>query len=327
MAGVFSTLGTGSGALRGLEALLARRLTEAKFEEDKRKALAAEAFDERQLQEQSALRRAMQESTDLYRQGMLSARNEGLDIQRDRDERLGQQFSASMKAQQDRYEASQQQHKLDQEALMNRFEQSLNQRERLWGQYPVPIQGPYGTTLVPRGSVQFGAPAPFTGSQEEKISAYRDTLSLIDDLNNLVGPSENWRGVGPIAGTFGAAASRYLGPEGYMARLFRSGGAHGEQLRTKLNQLKARASFQEGGKQFTGTERALLEAFLATVEQDPVTARLRLNEFQRSAQRSLANMLRGIPQPIDQQNAPAPLNPAALRPMPSTPRLRFEDLR
>lgn len=65
------TLALGAGAQEGLEQLLARRLAQAKFEEEQRQAQAEEAHRTKALEEQSRLREATLAGTEAYRTGQL----------------------------------------------------------------------------------------------------------------------------------------------------------------------------------------------------------------------------------------------------------------
>lgn len=136
-----------------------------------------------------------------------------------------------------------------------------------------------GQTIWTPRSQAAGLPGPQPAGQKDKILAYNSTLDLIDEIEGL-GKKTGWKGLGPVEGRLGSIGKEYLG----------IGSDDEEQLRNKLNQLKAQASFQEGGKQFTGTEKQMLDAFLAGVNQNPAAVQDRLKTFRESAQRSLTSM-------------------------------------
>ena len=138
------------------------------------------------------------------------------------------------------------------------------------------------TRIVPRtpGS---NFPGAMPAAMKEKREAYEQTLDLIDQIK-AQGEKVGWKGIGPVQGTVGSAAFRYLG----------KGNPEEETLRSLMGQLKARASFQEGGKQFTGTEKALLDTFLAQITQNPEAAKTRLAAFEKSARRALHVMRPGV---------------------------------
>jgi len=117
----------------------------------------------------------------------------------------------------------------------------------------------------------------------EKREAYEQTLNLIQDIK-AQGDKIGWRGIGPVAGTIGSKLFQYTGLGSNVEE---------EKLRSMISQLRARASFQEGGKQFTGSEKALLDAFLATVSSNPTAARARLEQFEESARKGLAGFAPG----------------------------------
>lgn len=137
---------------------------------------------------------------------------------------------------------------------------------------------PGQTILMPRSQAA-GMQGPKPAAQKDRIAAYNSTLELIDEIEQL-GDKTNWGGIGPVAGRLGRIGKEYLGV----------GSDDAEALRNKLDQLKAQASFQEGGKQFTGTERDMLNAFLANVNANPAAAKVRLKSFREAANRSLSSL-------------------------------------
>lgn len=134
-------------------------------------------------------------------------------------------------------------------------------------------------TVYADRSGAIGQTGPLPTDQRDKITAYNATLDLVDRIEQL-GKKTGWKGLGPIEGRVGRIGMEYLG----------MGNPDEEALRNALDKLKAAASFQEGGKQFTGTEKELLEAFLAGVNQNPAAVRTRLQSFKESAIRSLEAM-------------------------------------
>lgn len=180
--------------------------------------------------------------------------------------------------------------------VANQIAREREDRLREWGPPPVTI----GDTSVPGGSrvirrdqlPSSGAVGVQPAAQRQKIDAYKTTLEMVSDLEKAFPENDPaWsKGLGPIDSTIGAGVYHYTGKE---VPGLSGGGARGESLRTKLNRLRAQASFQEGGKQFTGTEAELLSNFLALVEHDPKTAKIRLNEFKKQAQLSLDKLTRG----------------------------------
>jgi len=119
-----------------------------------------------------------------------------------------------------------------------------------------------------------------TAGTRDRANAYKTTLGLVDEILGH-GDKIGWEGLG---GFGGGGVKRFLKTNAGI------GSDDAETLRNMIDQLKAQASFQEGGKQFTGTEKAMLENFLSSVSADPGTARLRLQNFKRSAERSYKNL-------------------------------------
>lgn len=135
-----------------------------------------------------------------------------------------------------------------------------------------------GQTVWTKRSQAAGMNAPRPAADRARIDAYRAASDLIDQI--AMAPETAWNGIGPIAGPLGSAKMKYLG----------TGDPAAEQLRTNISQLKASTSFAEGGKQFTGTERQLLDNFLASIAANPAQARVRLPELQRQFRRQLSSM-------------------------------------
>lgn len=128
--------------------------------------------------------------------------------------------------------------------------------------------------------------------QKDRLMAYDNSIALAHQILQT-GDKLNWTGLGPIKGRIGRIGMEYLGV----------GNPEEEHLRNMIDQLKASASFQEGGKQFTGTEKELLDNFLIGVNQNPIAAKQRLRTFIESAQRSRSS-LNG--QGAGSDSAPAP---------------------
>ena len=145
----------------------------------------------------------------------------------------------------------------------------------------VPVQDPdTGQTHYVRRTDAPGQQAPQPGATRERINAYNTTLDMVDDIMAL-GNEIGWTGLG---GMGAGSAKRFA------KQAFGVGGDKQEALRDRLDRLRAQASFQEGGKQFTGTEAQLLANFLANVNSNPRTAVIRLKEFRDQANKSLSNL-------------------------------------
>lgn len=149
---------------------------------------------------------------------------------------------------------------------------------------PVVIIGdpniPGGSRVVPRGEVpEGGTGAPLAAADRQRVDAYKNTLDTVDRIIQL-GEAVDWKGIGPIEGRVGSAAMSWFG----------AGDPREEELRNALAQLTAQASFQEGGKQFTGSEKTMLDEFLASYKQNPRAALTRLRQFQTSGRQMLSNM-------------------------------------
>lgn len=137
---------------------------------------------------------------------------------------------------------------------------------------------PGNSIWTPRSQAK-GMRATLPAGQKDRLKAYTTTLELIDAIEKQ-GDEIGWKGLGPIRGRIGRIGMEYAGV----------GDPREEELRNKIDTLKAQASFQEGGKQFTGTEKALLDAFLTGVNQNPTAARTRLKSFKEQAQRSMQSL-------------------------------------
>ena len=133
---------------------------------------------------------------------------------------------------------------------------------------------PGQTTYSTRGAA-IGERGPMPAAQGERTKAYEASIALVKEIEAL-GDKVGWKGIGPVEGRLKKIGFEYLGV----------GSPDESQLRDKIGQLKAAASFQEGGKQFTGAEKALLDAFLAGVYQNPTAVRSKLKSFRESAERS-----------------------------------------
>ena len=152
---------------------------------------------------------------------------------------------------------------------------------------------PTGNRIVPRGSaeVQGGnASAPAAATQTARINAYKRTIGLIDNLlAENPNPDDFSAALGAYDATIGSAANSYL-PKGVKDVLgpgLTGGGQKGDKIRTTMEALRAFTSFDEGGKQFTGTEKELLDAFLQDVKSQPEVALQRLMEARKRAQATL----------------------------------------
>lgn len=194
-------------------------------------------------------------------------------------------------------------------AIRNNQAQEREDRLRSWGPPVVPVNDPSipgNTKYATRGEAP-GMTAPLPSGEKQKLDAYKTTLQMIKDIEQGGYNDKDYNdALGLFDANVGATARQYLPKEiaGNMA-----GGAKGEQLRNRISRLKAQASFQEGGKQFTGTEADLLNTFLSQIEQQPATALGRLSEFKRAAAISLRQM--GVSQEeIDGLTGGTPVSPA-----------------
>lgn len=144
----------------------------------------------------------------------------------------------------------------------------------------IPVQNPDGSTTYMRRSQAEGHQAPWGQATKDRVTAYRTTLDLVDEIQRL-GDATNWQGLGGMGtGTVKRLLKRGIGV----------GSDQAETLRNMLDRLRAQASFQEGGKQFTGTEAELMDNFLSSVNSNSQTAKLRLAEFKRMAENSLGQL-------------------------------------
>lgn len=185
---------------------------------------------------------------------------------------------------------------LDENADLSRqIRDHAEQRQTSYGPPVINIfdpNAPGGSRPVPRGSIQAGganagAVNPPPTAERQKIDAYKTTLDLIKDIEDPSFDEKTWNAaLGMFDSTVGAKAHEYLG-------MNMGGGAQGESLRTRLNRLRAQASFAEGGKNFTGTENELLNSFLTQVQHNPKAARERLAEFRRALEISLTRLTGG----------------------------------
>jgi len=175
------------------------------------------------------------------------------------------------------------------------------------------VQTPQGFQAVDRikaAQGQAGAASPIVGEGgdplqpkppamiQDKINAYQDSIRLADQtlaLANKIG----WRGVGPVSGPMGKLGAKF----GISA--IPGSDPEAETLRNNLEALKAYASFQTGGKQFTGTERALLMAFLSDINMNPKNAMTRLQNFRSRAQQTLDIMNKTGQVPPEEGGAPS----------------------
>lgn len=192
-----------------------------------------------------------------------------------------------------------------------RNQQAADREERLrnWGPPVVQVNDPArpgNTTYATRGEAP-GMTAPLPSGEKQKLDAYKTTLQMIKDIEQGGYSDKDYNdALGLFDANVGATARQYL-PKEIASNM--AGGAKGEQLRNRLSRLKAQASFQEGGKQFTGTEADLLNTFLSQIEQQPATALGRLSEFKRAAAISLRQM--GVSQEeIDGLTGGTPVSPA-----------------
>lgn len=119
-----------------------------------------------------------------------------------------------------------------------------------------------GNWMSRSDAIKNNAPATPPGAQRDRIAAYESAISLLDEIERL-GEEVQWKGLGPIAGRIGPLANEF-GVGDWVS----NNPQKEEQLRNKISQLKAQYSFGEGGKQFTGTEKEMIEAFLANLTGD-----------------------------------------------------------
>lgn len=139
-------------------------------------------------------------------------------------------------------------------------------------------QNPGNSMYVPRSQAA-GMRSTLPAGQRERLAAYDVSIDTAKEILEL-GQKLNWKGIGPIAGRVGSAAMEYGG----------IGNPDEEHLRNLFGRLKASAAFQEGGKQFTGTEKKMLDDFLASANQNPAAAAVRLQSFIDQAERSRGSL-------------------------------------
>lgn len=297
MGAPYAMLGGAAGAHEGLRELLARRMEEAQFAEQQRRALAQEGLEGRQIDETAAYRKAVQASTEQERLRDETYRRDALA----QGKELSLSQLAQAKAINELTERGRGERAADAERGRNERAAEMGQlRIDLARLIPrsemlVPVQQPDGTTIyAPRSQAQ-GLTPPLPVDQRNRMQAYRQTLDLIGALEEQ-GAKTNWGGLGGFgAGRIRGMAFRNLG----------AGNPEEEVLRNMLDQLKARASFQEGGKQFTATEAALLNNFLAQVSSNPLAAQTSLRSFKESAQRAVGGMTAGVqPMPSHDRQTP-----------------------
>ena len=311
-----SWLATGTGAVKGLHDILAQRMLERQqVEREKAAALQIRQQDEverrnRALETQAATTEARtskwQEAQAQSAQDERNAAALRFYIQQN-NAQLGRE-AAGLK------EAAAEKERTAPKPLFWRSREGETKQtgtvpyNAVIGNEPAP-PSPFGSTLAIQTVDENGNPitqlvprtpgAAFPGAMpaamKEKREAYEQTLSLIDQIK-AQGEKTGWKGIGPLQGTVGSAAFRYLG----------KGNPEEETLRSLMGQLRARASFQEGGKQFTGTEKALLDTFLAQITQNPEAAKTRLASFEASARRALHTMRPGVPPGVEAPSAPTP---------------------
>jgi len=327
--GIASGYGAG-GAAAGLETVLARRLAEQKFAEEQARAQADLGLRTQGLQLQDQQRRdALAEQTRMHQESEAD-RADARRLQRINlalmrpigsyltEEEVGQEKEMGMPAGfYDRQEGGvteettptgintkvtapgyrfrgkeadilkgEDQAKRDQDRDLDRMTRlTLGQlaasTRNQYGPPLVQVQDPdTGQTYYMPRTEAGGQMGPRPAAIRERVDAYRNTLDLVNDIESL-GDKIGWAGLGG----FGLGGAKRA-----LKRGVGVGSDDAETLRNMLDQLTARASFQEGGKQFTGTEKALLDNFLANVNSNPATAKLRLQTFKESAARSLQSL-------------------------------------
>lgn len=131
------------------------------------------------------------------------------------------------------------------------------------------------TRWTQKGEGLAGMFGPGTGEERGKIKGSKSVLDLIDEVEQL-GAKTNWQGIG-LTGPAQSALYRYLG----------MGNADEERLRGALSKLQAEASFGEGGKNLTGTEKEMIQKFTADTAMNPAAAQARLAEMRRMVQNKL----------------------------------------
>lgn len=149
----------------------------------------------------------------------------------------------------------------------------------------IAVQAPDGSTVLkPRGSAA-GQQPPLPAAERQQVEGLDYLDSLVDETLKL-GDQSGWAGVGPVKSLAGKLHD-------YTPIDLAGEGDAGKTLRAKIEQIRTESSFAQGGKNLTPTERAALDSFLATVAQDPATAKLRLQEYQKEARTKRQGMLAG----------------------------------
>lgn len=226
-----------AGASVGLEELLARRLQEQQFGETQRHTRNQEGFQEKQLQEQTATRRAQMASTE-------ADKNEGRQLQK-------------MSMDQLRHN----QEILDQNADANRANQleiaKIRAQQAGAGGGAIRtmnVKGPDGrdmTMLVnSRGEVVYAAPSQLPAGMKGQEASTQSLVDQIDQIGQM-GEANGWGGVGMVTAPF----------QGTMKKITGRGNDQNDQLRIALDSVKADVAHEKYGSAFTATERAMLSNF------------------------------------------------------------------
>ena len=145
-----------------------------------------------------------------------------------------------------------------------------------------------------------GQTATPPAAQRERLAAYDTVIGLLDAIEEQ-GEKVGWKGLGRVEGPVDSMVTGIFGNENPITKAFSSDPAGEERLRALISELRARASFAEGGKQFTGTEKELVDAFLGGINQHPDVIRQRLQVARETAKRSRASLGAPGAGPVEQQ--------------------------
>jgi hypothetical protein len=191
-------------------------------------------------------------------------------------------------------------------------------RDRQFPTMLVPVFDPStnSSTWTPRGEAAGKLSNPPAGLRE-RMGTYDEALDLMDQIDGIVtNMGGKPKGTGPIEGLVDSAALKFLGADNTKAIGLSDDPVSEEDLRVKVSELQALASFSRGGKQFTGTEKTLIDNFLGAVKSGDDQLLARLRNTRQSMQRGRASIGGGAtPGPAQQQG----INPAAAPPASANP--------
>jgi hypothetical protein len=165
--------------------------------------------------------------------------------------------------------------KADPAAFAGAREEWAKQDDRPYPTFVVPTFDPNTGMSTWTGRDQaIGMPVNPPAGQRDRLADYDRALTLIDDIEAL-GNKTGWKGLGPIAGTLQSVGMK-LGGEKGAKLLGATDPAAEETMRAMIGELTAMASFGEGGKQFTGTEKQMINEFVAAARSHPDQVRTRI---------------------------------------------------